>query len=38
MRVKAVTDGKQVNIPVRSAMEGRRKIGGPGVGYPGASV
>ncbi len=36
-RTKVVVDGKQVNIPAPrvSAMEGRRRLGVPGVGCPG---
>ena len=36
-RLKSVVDGKQVNIPVLVyvAMEGRRRLAKPGVGYPG---
>ena len=39
-RPKGVVDGKQVNIPVLAvaAMGGRRRLGQPGVGYPGLSV
>ena len=38
-RPKGVVDGKQVNIPVPdiTAMGGRRRLGQPGVGYPGLS-
>ena len=38
-RTKVVVDGKQVNIPAPrvSAMEGRRRLGLPGVGCPGES-
>jgi hypothetical protein len=40
MRPKGVVDGKQVNIPAPFviAMGGRRRLGQPGVGYPGLSV
>ena len=39
-RPKGVVDGKQVNIPAPAvtAMEGRRRLGAPGVGCPGTSV
>jgi len=39
-RPKGVVDGKQVNIPVpqSTAMERRRRLNGPGVGYPGLSL
>ena len=40
VRQRCVADGKQVNIPVLTyiAMWGRRRLGHPGVRYPGLSV
>ena len=40
VRPKGVIDGKQVNIPVpqSTAMERRRRLNGPGDGYPGKSM
>ncbi len=39
VRLKSVTDGKQVNIPVPYiiAKGGRRRLDQPGDGYPGLS-
>jgi hypothetical protein len=40
VRAKAVTDGKQVNIPAPlfNAMGRRRRLAQPGVGCPGLSM